>query len=105
MRVRMLRLMASPERTAQPGQIIDLPDAEAHKRIAAGDCAPVDADQPNPARPRPAAAAADGRPLEKRTVAELQAYCDQHGIDTGGATRKAELLAAIEQARDADDDG
>ena len=38
-------------------------------------------------------------------VAELKAYADEHGIDLGDATKKDDILAAIEAAgEEADDD-
>lgn len=41
---------------------------------------------------------ADGqpqKPLDDRTVAELHAYAEVHGIDLLGQTKKADILAAI----------
>jgi|GEM_PF-2993533 len=56
----------------------------------------------------------EGQPLEKLSVKELKALADEAGIDLDGATKKADLIAAIEAAEtvptvsgddDSDDDG
>ncbi|WP_280389307.1 Ish1 domain-containing protein [Nocardia wallacei] len=41
-----------------------------------------------------------GDPSESWTVAELKAYADEHGIDLGEATKKADILAAITESRE-----
>jgi len=38
------------------------------------------------------------KPLEKQTAAELKAYAAEHDIDLGDATKKADVLAAIQAA-------
>jgi hypothetical protein len=43
---------------------------------------------------------AEGEPSEAWTVAQLKAYADEHSIDLGDATKKADILAAIELADD-----
>lgn len=48
----------------------------------------------NPLPPREVQQAAD----DSRTVAELKSYADEHDIDLGGATKKADILAAINAA-------
>lgn len=45
---------------------------------------------------KPAAAADDQ--LSEMTIKELQAYADANGIDLGDATKKADILAAINAA-------
>ena len=45
-----------------------------------------------------------GKPLDKMTEKELEAYAAENGIDLSGASKKAEKLAAIQQAL-AEDDG
>jgi hypothetical protein len=46
---------------------------------------------------------ASGTPDATWKVAELKAYADEHGVDLGDATKKADILTAIEAA--AEDDG
>ena len=41
---------------------------------------------------------ADAKPLDKMKVEELQAYATEHGIDLGGATKKADILEIIQKA-------
>ncbi|MEU0001549.1 hypothetical protein ABZ069_31990 [Streptomyces microflavus] len=117
MLVEMQRLMANPRLgTVQPGQIIDLSAAEARRRIAAGDCKPVNG--PAAEQPRRAAGPADQEPVtggqgddvpvEKMTVDQLKTYAAQEEIDLGDATRKDDIralvLAELERRRDADGD-
>ncbi|MFC8276257.1 hypothetical protein ACFUJR_27750 [Streptomyces sp. NPDC057271] len=117
MRVEMLRLMASPKYGNQPeGAIVDMDDAEAARRIAAGDCRPVD----EPRRRKAARAKAatggtetggDGQdgppPVEEMTVDQLKAFAAGQEIDLGDAKKKAELLAVVvaelERRRDEDE--
>lgn len=40
----------------------------------------------------------DGAPDESWKVAELQAYAQAHDVDLGGATKKADMVAAIAAA-------
>jgi hypothetical protein len=42
----------------------------------------------------------EGEPsvLESRSVKELRAYAEEHGIDLGDAKKKAELIAVLESA-------
>ncbi|MEU3600886.1 hypothetical protein ABZ714_19505 [Streptomyces sp. NPDC006798] len=112
MRVEMLRLMCSPVHgNHQPGAVIDLPPAEARKRIASGDCRPADGPPSPPRRPAPADTApgpdGDGPAVEKMTADQLKAFADAEGIDLGDATKKADVLAAVvaemEHRRDSDD--
>lgn len=37
----------------------------------------------------------DDKPTDKNTVAEIQAYLDEHEIESGGLTKKQELLDLI----------
>lgn len=46
----------------------------------------------------PAGQADDEKPLAKRTNAEIEAYAEANNIDLDGATKKADMLAAIEKA-------
>ena len=43
------------------------------------------------------------KPLEKMTEKELDAYAAENGIDLSGASKKADKLAAIQQALAEDD--
>ncbi|MGW4030752.1 hypothetical protein ACWEFL_15770 [Streptomyces sp. NPDC004838] len=115
MKVEMLRLMCNPKHgNHQPGDVVDLPPAEARKRIAAGDCRPVDSPPttgrraPRDTSTTPPGPGPDEVVLEKMTVDQLRAYAEKEGIDLGDATKKADVLGAVvaelERRRDADDD-
>ncbi|TQE35469.1 hypothetical protein [Streptomyces ipomoeae] len=106
MRVRFERRVASPTLTAQPGQVLDLPDEVAEARIKAGHCVPVD--QPKQglgerlrravkSKTEPKTEQQD-TPSEKWTVEQLKAYADEHDISLPPDGRKADLVAAIEAA-------
>ena len=41
---------------------------------------------------------AGGSGLEDKTVAQLRAHAEENGIDLGDATKKADIIAAIELA-------
>lgn len=106
MRVEFTRGVASPRLTARPGQILDLPEAEALKRIEAGHAVAVDQPRPRlrdrlPGRRKSEPKAEpkdDGNALEKLTVEQLKAYADEHDISLPEGGKKAELLAAIAAA-------
>jgi len=107
MRVEFTRPVASPGVSAYAGQILDLPEEDALKRIEAGHCTAVDqpkqslrekflgrrgksgSDTAPPAEP-------DAKPLDKMTVEQLKAYADEHDIPLPEAGKKADLIAAIE---------
>jgi hypothetical protein len=40
----------------------------------------------------------EGKPTDKWTVAQLQAYADERGIDLTGAANKAAMVAVIQEA-------
>ena len=40
----------------------------------------------------------EAEPISKMTVEELKVYADEHGIDLGEATKKKDILAAIQEA-------
>jgi hypothetical protein len=44
------------------------------------------------------------KPLEKMTVAELNEYAEQHGINLGDSTKKDDILAVILAAKGGDKD-
>ncbi|MFE4691746.1 hypothetical protein ACFRH6_17005 [Streptomyces sp. NPDC056749] len=110
MRVQMLRLMANPDHgTVQAGTVLDLPAAEARKRIAAGDCKPLDSDTPRRTSPAPAPPAdAPDVPVEAMTVDQLRAYAAEQSIDLGDAKKKEDIralvVAELEARRDSDDE-
>jgi hypothetical protein len=105
MRVQFTQRVANPEFSARPGQILDLPDDQALKRIEAGHCTPVDEPKAGlldrlrgrkpKAAPGPGAGSQDTA-LEKLTVEQLKAYADERDISLPPDGRKADLLAAIE---------
>ncbi|MFB7171090.1 hypothetical protein ACFCYM_09745 [Streptomyces sp. NPDC056254] len=100
-RVTMHALYAGPERAVAAGQTAEFADEEAARLVGGG--FGVYADEAR--RKEPADQAAD-KPVEKMTVAELQAYATARGIDLGDAKTKAEVLAvvvaAVEAAREAE---
>ena len=110
-RVRFVQLMASPTRTAQIGQELDLPAAEAEQRIRARQCVPVDgpptaaraaAQEPEGNDPgagdRGAGAGSEGEDLEAMKVPELRTLAETRGVDLGAATRKADIVDALRAA-------
>ncbi len=120
MRVRFQRLMCNPRLTAQPGDVVDLPADEARRRIAAGDCVAADEPKSPSMRERLRGRRADGgkstekegagdaKPLEERTIPQLQAYAAERDIDLGEASKKAHILEVIitaerEREENADD--
>ena len=52
--------------------------------------------QAAPAKPEPPAPTVDPDEVAGHTIAELREYADAHGIDLGGATKKADIVAVIE---------
>lgn len=106
MRVQFTQRVANPDFSARPGQVLDLPDEEALKRIDAGHCTPVDQpkagllDRIRGRKPKAKDDQAPGpvadKPLEKMTVEQLKAYADERDISLPPDGLKADLLAAIE---------
>ncbi|NUT96732.1 MAG: hypothetical protein HOY78_32395 [Saccharothrix sp.] len=111
MRITMMTLAAGPGGALEAGRTYQVPQQVSRRQaqeLLDGGYA-VEADRDPAARP----SATDDpeqvpdKPLAKYTVPELQAYAAGHGIDLGEATRKADVLAAIEaheQAQDQDDE-
>jgi hypothetical protein len=107
MRVQFTQRVANPKFSARPGQVLDLPDEEALKRIGAGHCTPVD--QPKTSllgrirgrKPKAdqAPGPAEDKALEKLTVEQLRAYADSYDISLPPDGRKADLVAAIKDAQ------
>ncbi|WP_282703244.1 Rho termination factor N-terminal domain-containing protein [Streptomyces sp. CC219B] len=104
MRIEFTRTVASPTLSARAGQVLDLPEEEALKRIKAGHAVAVDQPRPRlrdrlPGRRKPESQAEpqdDGKTLEKMTVEQLTAYADELDISLPPDGRKADLVAAIE---------
>ncbi|WP_435969311.1 hypothetical protein [Streptomyces sp. Qhu_M48] len=120
MRVEMLRLMANPKYGNQPeGAIVDMDDADAERRIAAGDCRPLDepkkkrgartaARTATPPTP-PAPPVEPDVPVEAMTVDQLRTFAAEQDIDLGEARLKEDIRAVVaaelERRRDEDDEG
>lgn len=114
MKVKIIKGICNPALgNFHPGQEVDFPDEVAEQRIAAGHCVAVD-EQPKrllDRRRRRGGRADDeprddepqAKPIDKMTVAELEAYAADKGIDLGGASLKRDILTAIERAQDAQD--
>jgi hypothetical protein len=105
MKVTFLRLLCRPGMTVQPGQTVDLPEAEARARIKAGVAKPAEtAAEAAPAQPAagpgPDVPGADV-PLEDMTIPHLREYAAAAGIELTGVARKADILAVIAAAREA----
>ncbi|WP_432193806.1 hypothetical protein [Streptomyces sp. bgisy027] len=114
MRIEFTRPVASPTLTARAGEIRDLPEAEALKRIDAGHAVAVDQPKPRlrdrlPGRrktePKAEQKAAEDTPLEKLTVEQLKAYADAQDISLPEKAKKDELLAVITAALEEREDG
>ena len=78
-----------PESIARDAGLLDDQPADETPAKAAADDAPDD---------QPADDAPEGEPSDSWTVAELTDYAKREEIDLGGATRKADILAAIQDA-------
>ncbi|MCZ4611622.1 hypothetical protein O3S80_49340 [Streptomyces sp. Lzd4kr] len=113
MRVEFTRPIASPALRARAGEVRDLPETEALKRIDAGHAVAVDQPKPRlrdrlPGRrktePKAERETAD-KPLEKLTVEQLRAYADSRDISLPEKARKDELLAVITAALEEREDG
>lgn len=75
-----------------PGQPVTLPVADADRLIAAHGGGLYE-------EPKQAVDPGKPRELESMTVAELKDYAAKHDIDLGDATKKADIIAAIELAQ------
>lgn len=71
------------------GVIVECPKHVASGLVGGGHAQYADADAPD---------APDGAPNTSWTVVQLKAHADEHDIDLGEATKKADILAAIEAA-------
>ena len=76
------------------GRKVTVPDAVADSYISQGWVVPGS----------PAPAEQESFDISKLKVAELKAYADEHGIDLGEATKKADILTAIEAAVSTEED-
>ena len=75
---------------AEVGSEHDVDEALAQRLITRGVAEEV--------KPKPAAPPKSETPDDTWTVKELQAFAEEHEIDLGDASKKADILAAIEAA-------
>ena len=66
MQVRLKTIMAGPAGTGQPGDVVDLPTAQAYALIEGGYAAQLGAETPTPAGPETATAAPPERAVPAR---------------------------------------
>jgi hypothetical protein len=104
--ITMKTLAAGPERTLETGRTYDVPGEVprdvADDLVAGGYAVPVG----GPAKPAaktpktPAPPKGEDVPgsLDGKTVEQLLAYAVENELDLGGATKKADILAAIKAA-------
>lgn len=91
---RVAEVVAVPSGTPVPGEPPNVPVAEAPAasdplaRLEAVKQAASEGQLP------------EGEPDDSWTVPQLQAYAQQNQVDLEGATRKADILAAIDRARE-----
>lgn len=76
------------------GRTVTVPDNVAESYISQGWVVPG---SPAPAEP-------DSAPSNSWKVAELKAYAKEHGVDLGDATKKADILTAIDAAASSEED-
>lgn len=76
------------------GRKVTVPDAVADSYISQGWVVPGS----------PAPAEQESFDISKLKVAELKAYAEEHGIDLGEATKKADILTVIEAAASSEED-
>ncbi|MFD9064189.1 Rho termination factor N-terminal domain-containing protein [Kitasatospora purpeofusca] len=111
--ITMLTLAASPEGVLEPNRTYRVPEDVALPRalelleggyavLAGGTLtqAPPPASGDGPPQDDPGAAGTEERPpaLGRMTVEQLRAYAAENDIDLDAATRKGDILAAIEAA-------
>lgn len=111
MKIKMLKLAASPQGALEAGRTYEVPPARAQALLDAG--AAVAVDQPRrtvrerlAGRKKPAEQRepAQDKPLDKHTIEQLRELAAERGIDLGEATKKAQIIQVIQEA-DAEDDG
>jgi len=76
------------------GRQVTVPDAVAESYISQGWVVPG---SPTPAEP-------DSAPSKSWKVDDLKAYAEENAIDLGTATKKADILTAIEAAASSEED-
>lgn len=76
------------------GRTVVVPDNVAESYISQGWVVPGS----------PAPAEQDSAPSKSWKVDELKAYAEENSIDLGGATKKADILTAIEAAASSEED-
>jgi hypothetical protein len=102
-RITMLSLSASPEGVLEQGKTYDVPGDVARVRaqeLVDGGFALLEGTLPGTGKK--ATAPAGPAPLDKRTVEQLLAYAAENDLDLGGATKRADILAAIQTAETGD---
>jgi len=72
------------------------------KEVTAERLAELAGDKNKQGCPLIVAEAAEGKSIDKMTIAELQAYAKEKEIDLAGATAKADILAKIKEAEAAE---
>lgn len=97
MQITMLTLSASPEGVLEQGRTYEVPGDISRERaqqlLDGGAATRVDQPKPTPKAPKE-----EGGPLDKLTVEQLLAYAAENELDLAGATKKADLIAAIKTA-------
>lgn len=81
----------------------DLFKAERRRVPAPAVADPLDHDQDGKKGGSVSKAARAGKGVDGMTLPQLKAYAEENGIDLGGATKKADVLAAVKAASAADE--
>jgi len=83
----------SEVRTGAVGYIVPVAVSEYYQKMVRGETEPEEAPEEGPSEePR------EGDPDETWKNDEIKAWAEAHGVDLGGATKKADMLAAIQAA-------
>lgn len=78
--------------TTRTGYIVPVEVAERYGAMVRGETEPVEQSTD-----------AEGEPDDTWKNADIEKYAGDHGIDLGGATKKADMLAAIATAKNKED--
>jgi hypothetical protein len=86
------------DRFYKTGETRTMSEADAKHLVVLGVLSPIEGGKSEPAPKNKAEGAADNNKsdYEDMTVAELKEYAEKNGIDLGDATKKADIIAAIE---------
>jgi len=76
----------------EKGRVVDVPEAKVDYFLNRGWAVDVVVAEPDVAIP-------EGDPSDEWTVKQLGAFAEREGIDLAGATKKADVVAAITAAR------